>query len=96
MGETKKKTTHKTQKQPQGAKPSGKPAPEVQKHRFSDLDQYLFGQATHYEIFWKWAHIRIASTERQAPGLLCGRPTHRRFPWWAISITGRPMCTAWN
>lgn len=46
MGETKKKTTR-------GRKmPAEAPVQEKQP-RFSELDQYLFGQATHYDIFRK-------------------------------------------
>lgn len=46
MGETKKKTTR-------GRKmPAEVPVQEKQP-RFSELDQYLFGQATHYDIFRK-------------------------------------------
>ena len=51
MGETKKKTTRR--KRTEGGKASEKPEMKEKKPRFSDLDQYLFGQATHYEIFWK-------------------------------------------
>ena len=51
MGETKKKTTRR--KRTEGGKASEKPEVKEKKPRFSDLDQYLFGQATHYEIFWK-------------------------------------------
>ena len=44
------KTTAKTRKAPK--KPAG------YQPRFSELDQYLFGQATHYDIFRKMgAHL---------------------------------------
>lgn len=26
-------------------------------YRIGELDQYLFGQGTHYEIYKKWVHI---------------------------------------
>ena len=28
------------------------------KMEFGELDQYLFGQATHYDIIRNWEHIR--------------------------------------
>lgn len=49
MGETRKKASERKSVK----KNTGSPAAEEKKFRFSDLDQYLFGQATHYEIFWK-------------------------------------------
>lgn len=50
MGETKKKTAKKISV---GKKQQTAPPDEKKQHRFSELDQYLFGQATHYEIFRK-------------------------------------------
>lgn len=43
------KTTAKTRKAPK--KPAG------YQPRFSELDQYLFGQATHYDISGMGAHL---------------------------------------
>lgn len=50
MGETKKKTAKKISV---GKKQQTAPPDEKKQYRFSELDQYLFGQATHYEIFRK-------------------------------------------
>ncbi|MDO4299756.1 MAG: 1,4-alpha-glucan branching protein GlgB, partial [Lachnospiraceae bacterium] len=54
---TKQKTAGKAQSKTSSAKGKSKaaaqPAAEVQKEFITDLDQYLFGQGTHYEIFKK-------------------------------------------
>lgn len=50
------KTTAKTRKAPK--KPVG------YQPRFSELDQYLFGQATHYDIFRKWVRTWTKKTAK--------------------------------
>ena len=62
-------TTHKTAvkkstvKKPAAAKTAAKKSVKTvtkdkpADYRIGELDQYLFGQGTHYEIYKKWVHI---------------------------------------
>ena len=53
------------------AKGNGKKAAPA---RFGELDQYLFGQATHYEIYRKMGAHPLWRTGKRASGSRSGRP----------------------
>ena len=42
--------------------------------RFTELDRYLLGQATHYNIYEKMGRIRARSEKRPESALMFGLP----------------------
>ena len=56
----------------------------------SDLDCYLFGAGTHYDIYQKLGAIPRPIKGKRASTLRCGRPMPGRFIWLAILMDGTP------
>ena len=54
-----------------------------EKLQFTELDQYLFGQGTHYDIYRKLGPIRRYRGEKKVYILLCGHRMHR-----SVSVIG--------
>ena len=50
-----------------------------EKMQFSELDQYLFGQGTHYDIYKKLGAHPASEGRKKGVILLCGLPMHRQF-----------------
>ena len=47
--------------------------------KFTDLDQYLFGQGTNYEYIRNWVPIRLHTDEKKVYILRSGHRMHSLF-----------------
>lgn len=61
----------------------------------SDLDCYLFGAGTHYDIYQKLGAIPRHTRERTASILQFGLPMPGKYIWWAILTAGTLRPTPW-
>ena len=59
-----------------------------EKLQFTELDQYLFGQGTHYDIYRKLGAIRRYRGVRKVYILLCGHQMPDQFLLLESLITG--------
>ena len=50
-----------------------------EKLQFTELDQYLFGQGTHYDIYRKFGAHPTTQNRKKVFILQCGHRMHRRF-----------------
>ena len=48
--------------------------------QFTELDQYLFGQATHYDLYKKLGAHPVSYADRKVYILLYGHRMHNMYP----------------
>ena len=72
--------------QSQGKKSSSAKKAAIGTGFITEVDRYLFGQGTHYQIYDK-----LGAHPKTYRGILpYGRPTPKPSAWWEISTAGIP------